>query len=155
MEILVPFQQKHFGAYRGIEDFQRHPSKTIRMAQDPVAFMQKMQRRMEAMQAEIETLRVERDAAHRDHDAGRRVPPSQRSTAPTRTPIMEFPDSDQEGTNQGENSSQRSVARLVHAAWVKTLHPFITAVMEEQMPERALLVLERVFSLSVKGEALE
>ncbi|KOM47087.1 hypothetical protein LR48_Vigan07g079100 [Vigna angularis] len=84
-EILVPFQQKHFGAYRGTEDFRRHPSKTIRMTQDPVAFMQEMHRRMEAMQAEIETLRAERDATPTDRDAGQRAPPSQRSAAPTRT----------------------------------------------------------------------
>ncbi|KOM41133.1 hypothetical protein LR48_Vigan04g133100 [Vigna angularis] len=148
------------------------------MAQDLMAIMQEMQRRMEAMQAEIETLRAERDATRRDRDAGRRG-------APTRTPIVEFLDFDQEGTDQGENSSRRSHARPVHVAHARALHPFTTAVMEEQMPERTFPILERydgsgdpekhlrsfvdamaiyspservwcrVFSLSVKGEALE
>ncbi|XP_017428541.1 uncharacterized protein LOC108336577 [Vigna angularis] len=170
------------------------------MEQDPTTFMQEMRRRMEAMQAEIETLRGE-------HDAARGAQANRQSSARAATPpIVEMsetePDSEEDtdpvgdshhqdegqarhqGEDHSEADSRRTTNRPVPAGRARTLHPFTTAVMEEQIPERAFPVLEKydgsgdpeehlrsfvnamtiyspnenvwckVFSLSIKGETL-
>ncbi|KOM29380.1 hypothetical protein LR48_Vigan661s001700 [Vigna angularis] len=61
---------------------------TVRMEQDPAAFLQEMRRRMEALQAEIETLRAERDAAG---GAQANRPSSARAQTP---PIVEMPETE-------------------------------------------------------------
>ncbi|XP_017413009.1 uncharacterized protein LOC108324579 [Vigna angularis] len=88
------------------------------------------------------------------------------------------------GKDQSEAGSHRTANRSAPAGRARALHPFTAAVMEEQIPERAFPVLEkydgsgdpeehlrsfvdamtiyspsenvwcRVFSLSIKGEAL-
>ncbi|XP_052728502.1 uncharacterized protein LOC108327337 [Vigna angularis] len=104
-------------------------------------------------------------------------PDSEEDTDPTN-------DSHYHGEDQSEAGSHRTANRPVPAGRARALHPFTAAVMEEQIPERAFPVVEkydgsgdpeehlrsfvdamtiyspsenvwcRVFSLSIKGEAL-
>ncbi|WVZ25353.1 hypothetical protein V8G54_003897 [Vigna mungo] len=94
-------------------------------SQDPLVLMQEMQKRMEAMHTEMATLRPEWDATMRDREAGRRARLNQQSVVPTQTPIVEFPYSYQEGTDQGENSSRSHLARPGNAVRARALHPFV------------------------------
>ncbi|XP_047179010.1 uncharacterized protein LOC124845868 [Vigna umbellata] len=162
------------------------------MEQDPTAFLQEMRRRIEAMQAEIETLRAERDAArgaqaNRPSSAGAQTPPivEMPKTEPNSEEDTDpIPDSYYQGEEQSEAGSHWIANRPAPAGRARALHPFTTAIMEEQIPERAFPTLEkydgssdpeehlrsfvdamtiysprenvwcRVFSLSIKGEAL-
>ncbi|WVZ25356.1 hypothetical protein V8G54_003900, partial [Vigna mungo] len=61
----------------------------------------------------------------------------------TRTPIVEFPDSYQEGIDKGENSSRSRLAHPGNTARTRALHPFTAAVMDERMLEKMLPKLEK------------
>lgn len=103
---------------------------------DPLAIVQEMQRRMEAMQAKIVALRAERDARQRAQS-------NQQSEVPSHAPIVEHAQTEPEETNQEEVSSRSRSVHPTNVGRARTLHPFTSTIMEEQMSEKMPLTLEK------------